>query len=141
MRKKEDIFWGSGDEETLAHTEMHDALEQILDGLVSPLPRKVSVSKYRRETPAQHIDLGTVIEGIIESLDERYGDIDGEPTQITEKMKLAGHKFIETIRSEYVPWTCEICETVEVDVKQWIEENAPEWLEYVEFKDNVIDNA
>lgn len=134
MRKHEDEFYGNSDEEVLTETTLDDAIEMIIDGMVGQIPQKIKVYKYKREKVKNFIKVDDVLESIVERIDERYGDMDGEPTPVSPEMATLTSEYISKIEQMYVPWTCEIVEEMEVDTKKWITENAPHWLESIEFR-------
>lgn len=129
MRNKDDIFWDMEDAEILVYNDKNEAIEMILDGESPSLPEKITICGYRREKVKNFLDADQILEEALERLNERYGSPDGEDPETTEEMEKAAKEFIEKIESEYVPWTCEIFTKEEIDVKKWVQENAPNWLE------------
>lgn len=136
MRQFTDTFYGSEDDERLTHTDIDSAIEEILDQL-NPMPKTITVCKYKREVVKQNIDANLILESTIENLDERYGDSDGEPTDMTDAMLQAAKLFTKIIKKEYVPWTCEKVGTEEVDTYRWVVNNAPDWLSDITWQDEI----
>ena len=126
MSDREIVYWDCEEQEHLTHDDMDDAIESILDDMApSPLPRKMKICGYAR----MEMKMATgALEDVLENLDMEYGDPDGERSDPTPKMQLAEEMFLEVVRSEYEVWTCEIVETREIDVAEWVAANQPGWL-------------
>ena len=126
MAERKIIYWDHEDQEHLTHEDMDDAIESILDDEAPcPLPRTMKICGYARMAISG--EPGT-LEDVLEVLDMEYGDPDGERSDPTPKMKLAEEMFLEVVRSEYEPWMCEIVETREIDVAEWVLEHRPDWF-------------
>ena len=127
---KEAKFWGQEEDERLTHTEMDDAIESILDSPISELPETIEVCGF---THIKLTDVDSLAEGVLERfldrLDEEYSDPDGCYTDPTGKMIEASKEFVATVLDEYKVWACELVSRETVNVKDWIKENRPEWLE------------
>jgi hypothetical protein len=124
--EREVEFWGPDDAERLIHTDMDSAIESMLDDLPGkPFPEKIIVYGYaKREVETFH---PFVLDYCLERLDEEYGDHDGgDYTEATDAMKEAEKVFLEVIKKEYIPQTCEpVCQK-EIIVMDWIKENRPD---------------
>lgn len=117
--------------ERIDGSDPDDAIRQYLDNYApGELPATVTLYRYRRGVVPNDI-WGFVAERVldtaIEYLDEEYGDPD-EATEPTEAMRVAATAFVDAMRTEYVPWNCELDGQEEIDVAKWVKENAPEWL-------------
>ncbi len=126
------VLWGAEDQEQLTHTEMDDAIESALDGMddINNLPETLVVCGFARmELPSAEHLATHALERILEELDEEHCDPDGNYTEETEYMKKAAIRFATSVLDEYTSWACEIVKRETIDVKKWIKENRPEWLE------------
>ena len=121
------ILWGSPDDERLEYIDEDEAIEEILDDIDGPLPEAITICGFAR------IEINTLrlhpLEDCLDTLDEDYGDPDGEPAHPTEAMKEAERVFLETIKKEYTPWMCEEVCRKEISVADWVKENRPDWLQ------------
>ena len=130
---KEIKFWGSKSVEYLTHTEMDDAIESMLDGIgdINVLPKTIEICSYARmELPKAESLASSVLESLIEDLDNEHGDPTGDHlTEISDTMKEAAKDFVTAVLKEYVSWACELVKCETVNVQEWIKENRPDWLE------------
>ena len=119
-------FWGQADEERLSYTDEHECIEGILDDIDDPLPEKITICGFAR------MEVATLclnpLENCLETLDEEYGDPDGEYSESTEAMKEAERVFLAAIKKEYTTWMCEEVCRKEIIVADWVKENRPDWL-------------
>ena len=112
--------------------DFNETVLNYLDGLWDhPLPRKIVVVSYRRSIV--EIGKSSVLEGLLEQLEEEYGDPEGEWDQYPDdfkKMEEAEKVFLDRICELYHSWSCKEIpgSGVEVDVENWIKEHAPGWL-------------
>lgn len=131
IRKVE--FWDQEDGDILTHTEQDEAIEYILDGLivdVNDLPETLEICGYARKEMSDkslNWDVEYVVESLIERWDEEYGGDDY--TKITDDMKSVAENFINEMKELYIVWQCEIVKKETINVKEWIKENRPNWLE------------
>ncbi len=122
------VFWGTGDEEQLTHTDQDDAIEGILD--MGELSGTLEICGYARmELPGAESLCDHVLEHILEGLDEEHSDPEGSYSEPTDNMKEAAKVFVTAVLSEYTSWACEIVERKTIDVAAWVKENRPDWLE------------
>ena len=126
----DDALWGQEGDELLSHSDIHDAIEDVLDSRhPDPIEGYVEVVCYEhRPASASSIDTVSLLEDVLERLDEEYGGPD-EPSESTKEMEVAAKEFAEKIIAEYTVWQCEPILTVIVDALEWAKENAPDWLE------------
>ena len=70
-------------------------------------PKRVSV--FRRMDPKKHADklAASVLEDLLERLDEEYSDPDGDYTKPTERMKVVARVFVDAVLNDYQAWACE----------------------------------
>jgi len=124
---KEPVLWGSPDEERLEYADEDVAIEAILDGIDGPLPETITICGFAR------MEVDTLrlnpLEDCLETLDEEYGDPDGEYSESTEAMKEAERVFLAAIKKEYTTWACEEVCRKEITVADWVKENRPDWLQ------------
>lgn len=121
------IAWDGLDSECMNHEDMDNAIEEVLDDM-EPLPETIEVTAFRRERIGRHWCGMKILDYILESLDEQFGDPDGERMTPTPAMFAAADALWATIEADFVPWACEAVETFEVDVQKWVREVRPDWL-------------
>lgn len=146
-------FWTCDDgAESLSHTDLRDAVEEYVDGFLSPgcdteaiLREKVSpltIYGYARAevTDQRLADLANdLADNLQERLDDGYddwSDPNGNHQVITDdgKAKLAEH-FCTVLREHrglIVPWGCEVTKTVTVEgdeLVRMVREICPDWFE------------
>jgi hypothetical protein len=141
----EPVFWTCDDNaENLCHTDVDEAVDEFLDNFfelrepaaagMDRMPETITVYGFSRmKLGANEPDADLIVERILEDLDEEMGDPDGgfqpfdaEGEAAVKEKALA---LVAEIRARYRAWACEQTTTVEVNVKAWIAENHPEWLE------------
>lgn len=102
-------FWSASDDcESLSHTAMEDAIDDAIDSAHPEIPDSLEVFSWRRATlNLGRLDADRIVEDLYECLDENYnaGDDRSEPTV---KVLEAARVFLAVVRSEYVPWNCDI---------------------------------
>jgi hypothetical protein len=121
---KRAILWGSDGDEVLFCQTIDDYIELSIDDC----DEDYYITVYGYERMSVSVDYKSVLDHVLEHLDEEYGDPDGDYTLPNENMIKAAREFAVTIENEYEPWTCQVIGCVEVDVKAWIEKNKPEWI-------------
>ena len=102
----EELYGYDGQE--ILNTSVEDVLLYLMeDDDYTNFPIKVYV--FRRQTPFENLDefSNSILEDILEHLDERYADPDGDYTEPTEKMIKASIEFSKVISEEYIPYACE----------------------------------
>lgn len=114
------------DPENLWCTSIDDAVEEYLDILVGDWPETVRVVGYERRKA--WYDPDTILERILEDLDDEYGDPGGDAATPTEAMKLAAEELVAVVIAGYDVWSCEARENHEVNVGEWIAEHRSDWL-------------
>lgn len=124
---KEPVLWGSPDDERLEYADEDVAIEAILDGIDGPLPETITICGFAR----MEVDILRLnpLEDCLETLDEEYGDPEGEYSESTETMKEAERVFLAAIKKEYTTWMCEEVCRKEINVADWVKENRPDWLQ------------
>lgn len=122
------VYWACDEPEILVHESQDRAIESFLDDWYpnDDWPATIEVNGYARMIPCD--DGLDALENLIDVLDENYGNPDGDPPEMTGKMREAAQKFANAVISEYEPWACEVVKTVTVDVKKWVIEHRPDWI-------------
>ena len=111
-------YWDQKDTEVLNYTDIDEAMEGILDDLdPGGCPETLTLVGYVRMKPT--LDPIGIVDNILEGLDETYGDMDGDYTDATEKMKEAAEVFCKVVLSEYSAWACEPVAKKTINVKEW----------------------
>lgn len=135
--EKEVVFWDCEDSEKLVHEDQDDAVECFLDSLLEPgvsvvqqeLPETIEVKGYAR------MDVGItaeeVLEAAIDTLDQEYGDPNGDCFEPTEAQMVAAQEFADKFNLDYRCYACEPVVTEVVNTMDWIRENRSDWLEDV----------
>ncbi len=69
----------------------------------------IKVHVFRPMDPFSDIEKYSkwILDDILETLDDEYGDPDGDHTEATEKMKGAMMELAKVMKAEYKPWMCE----------------------------------
>jgi len=122
------VYWDCNKHaERLYYETKDEAIEAYLDDVrIEEFPEKLIVYGWAHMEPS--LRDGDTLEGVLDSLDETFGDPDGGPSDITPRMKEAEKEFHRIVLEEYTPWMCErVCEE-EVDVKEWVREHRPDWV-------------
>ena len=130
MSEREIVYWDHADKEYLTHGDKDEATEYILDDIDGPLPKTIEICGYARmDTGLEPESLAeTILEGLIESVDEEYGSPD-ESFEPTDEMVEAAKELAKVFIDGYVPWACEIIVREVVHVAGWIERHRPDWRE------------
>jgi hypothetical protein len=135
--KREIVFYDCRDSEHLEHESQYEAIEEYMDvlwpevgnehvpNLLSKLPKTIRVTQYVR----MPLSMPSVLDDLLERLDEEHADPEGDFTRPTPAMKEAEAAFLDVVRHEYKVWMCEPIGHEDVDVEEWIREEHPEWLE------------
>ena len=111
---KEPKFWTCNEHaELLRHVDYEEAVQEWVEDLwPEELPETLVVYGFAPiDLSGVDVDAERVLEHLLESMDEEYGDPDGSYTIATESMKAAAEVFVETIYAEYDTWACvKVCE-------------------------------
>lgn len=119
-------FWDCDRErEQLMFGDIGEAVYYWADGAEQPLPETVTVYGWAQmELPAPKNHAEMVLDEILLSLDEEYGNPE-EETEQTDAMKAAALAFVNAIYAEYPVWMCEHITSRVVKVADHV---PPEWL-------------
>ena len=138
MSKKKEIYYQAEDynPEGLERS-LEDSVEMYLDSLASSpvgkettiLPKKITVKEFElKEVEVKHYADG-VINGLLESLDDDYGNPEADYTEPTDEMREIALNFVNEILKQYDVWACEENgKKHQVDVVEWVNENCPHWI-------------
>lgn len=134
------IYWDCRQSERLQNTEPDEEIEQWLDDAWEPefekmtreqvlaaLPKTIELIGFKRMEASAVEYTGNVLDSLLESIDEEYGDPDNY-SEPTAEMKDLERAFIEGVLKLYTPWACEESAKRTVVVADWIAENQPEWF-------------
>ena len=126
------IFYSAEpDPERLVATTVADAVEEAVDLWARP-PKHgdtIDVTSYRRmKLPSRESIADTVIDGVIDWLDEEHGDPEGVQDSIEEAKSLREDAlcFADAVRQKYKSWACEPVETETVFVRDYV---PADWME------------
>lgn len=138
VKKYPNCFWGQEGQDVYTDQEIDDAIQYHLDGMHPDKPETIEIvgmvpQEMARES-ASHL-IRESLSDAWENFSENYGhsDIDDfEPMENLEICK-AVENLIDAVRSNYrVALLTEVVR-VEVDVRPWVEENCPHWIEDGDF--------
>uniref|UniRef100_A0A6H1ZXB4 Uncharacterized protein n=1 Tax=viral metagenome TaxID=1070528 RepID=A0A6H1ZXB4_9ZZZZ len=133
-----DFYSCNKDEERLNTNNPDEAIGELLDILPGIFPDKITLYCYSR-IKVEESNCNDSLNELIEYLDEEFGDPEGDPSEITDKMREAEKEFVRVVVSEYTPWACEIVHEEEIDVEEWIRKNRPEWMDKMKIVNTEID--
>lgn len=117
----------------LTHTEVDAAVYAYLEYFDPPFPSEVTARAYRRQVVSaadKKSLVENITEGICESLDEEFGNPEGDRTYVSNDAYKLAEAFVELVVKDYDVWVCEHVpsEDVTVNTAAWIRENEPCWI-------------
>lgn len=123
-------YWSAHESsECIRHISSDEAIEAFLDTVLPDAwdELEVFVREFARMKATLSAD--TVLDFVLEHLDEEFGCPDGGETSPTPAMRTAAETFVEAILAEYQSYYLEPTgATVQVNALEWIKANRPEWL-------------
>ena len=121
-------MWGTDDGGVL-HGDPDEAVEAELDGRDPPLPPILTIHAWAPVGLA--MKHGDILERITEDLAGEYEWEEGDPVEPSQRMIDAEKELVEAFLADYRPTLCQIVpgHRIEVNVADWVRENAPDWLE------------
>ena len=121
-------LWGTEQGGAL-HRDPDEAVEAELDGRDPPLPPILTIHAWAPVGLA--MKHGDILERITEDLAGEYEWEEGDPVEPSQRMIDAEKELVEAFLADYRPTLCQIvpCHEIEVNVADWVRENAPDWLE------------
>ena len=133
VKNREVVYWSCDPHcEQLSADSIHEAVEVHIDDCAW-VPPTLTVHGFARMVPTD-VDV-LPLEDVLERLDETYGDPEGDSTDSTQRMRDAEDEFARIVLEEYESWACEeVCEE-QIDVRQWLKENRPDWEGEVEIRE------
>ena len=124
MSKENPAFWGMEDEERLSCTSIAERVIKFCEDYEDdePMPETIELIGFDQMTVSDGYHVNWILDNLLESLDEEYGDPDGYGTTPTDGMKLATKEFFDKVISEYHVWNYErVCEKT-IRIKDYISE-------------------
>jgi len=122
----EPCYWGAPDSERYETSDPDEAIADIIDCCdytENYLPDGGEID-IEAVTPVPLVVKGRdLLEQLLETLDDEYGDPDGGGTEPTEGMVKAADALAAVIEREYSSWRCETRLRVVVNVAAWIKRN------------------
>lgn len=125
-----------GGEDGVVNAEtLDEAMLNCLDAMdgFESIPQDMEVTGFRRPSLTYPAD-GSFTDAALEGLDAEYGDPNGISTLDTsleeqEAMREAEARFVAATIRNYHPWALEPAGMVSVNVRDWVREHRPQWLE------------
>ena len=100
-------FYGYDGQERLSR-DAEDVVRDLMeDAEYSNFPIKVHVFESQEPFKNSEKFANSILEDILENLDENYGDPDSNGTEPTENMKKASLELTKVLTKEYHVWMCE----------------------------------
>jgi hypothetical protein len=128
--QSEKRWWGAPHCERYTHTDPDDAIEEILDEASGPPADYGEVVVVEVAPVNVALYAYSVLDPLLNDLDEEYGDPEGEPTEPTKAMKQAAAAFVRAVVADYKVWLCEPTgNEVRVNALDWVRVHRPHWLE------------
>lgn len=111
--------WGFPGDELLSFSSIEELLDDFLASAdPGHLPITVEVVRFERDAIPRDIMAGRVLEYLLESLDEMYGDPDSS-TKPTARMLAMEKRFIAGIVQQYRVWTMHPVERRTIVLDDW----------------------
>jgi len=111
MNKADKIYYAIGDTNSITATNINEAIEQWLEDVAfceEAASEDVVIKRYKQmQITPDHYIFDRTLEDLMQTLDEEFGDSEGDNTKITNGMKQAVNTFAEAIISEYPVCACE----------------------------------
>ena len=117
--------------EVLEHRDRDEAISCYLDDIEPEhWPETVTVTAYApMELPSNVQAWLSPLDDMLETMDEEYGNPEGDATEPSATLREAERVFVEAVVAEYHVWMHEDISTEEVNVAEWVAQNEPQWLE------------
>lgn len=128
-RCDEAAYWScEEDAEILTAEDHNDAIEFYLDQH-GQKAGKLTIYGYKTQSlPKNALSTDYILEWSLEVLDEEYGN-PNEATEPNAAMIEAAKVFAAAICDNYKVWTCDVIQTAEIDIAEWIARERPDWQE------------
>lgn len=123
MSKEQPTYWGFNGDDRLTCTTIDELVEKFYDEYEgNALPEEIEIVGFNRMiiNDNNNIYSKNVINGLLESLDEEYGNPDDDYTSPTPSMTEAAKEFVSKILVEYEPWACEEVCKLKVKILDYI---------------------
>jgi hypothetical protein len=130
-----DTYYGLATSEQLRHQDVDSFVESYLDEIEPRFwPDTIEVVKWER----QKLDGGCFqdLDDLYEMLDEEHGDPDASPSVPSKNVQECWETFVRAVKDDYFVWVCEPTDEVtKVDVKKWVQEKRPDWLDEADVRE------
>lgn len=120
---REIVYWTRDD---AAESLYSDSIEEELEDWAAqiwpdPMPETIEVYGYARveDPPAEHFSF-SILDRLLEDLDDEHADPNGGGTLPTDAMKAAALEFVEKVLAEYHVWSCDRVATATVRVSDFL---------------------
>ena len=114
---------------SVLYRDPDEATEAALDGWDLPLPPFLTVHGW---APAR-LDMrpGDILDRIMEDLAGEHQTQDGDPIAPSQRMIDAEKVLVDAFLADYgpMPWRIVPGRDIEVNVADWVRENAPNWID------------
>lgn len=111
-------FWtASDDAERVSARTQAEAIREWIEQHHPDTPLPETMTLYGLSPlvpPADDLAEGA-LDGLLEALNDEYGEPDGGYTASTDAMRAAARAFVRSVLAEYEVWMCDIVETVTVN--------------------------
>lgn len=121
-------FWGNEGDESLHHTDMDEAINDIINDL-ERLEGEIVVYGYApMEKPDAEKLAKSILDFVLEELDCNYelGSPD-HATEASEPMQEAALFCAGKILNNYEPWAHKVVKEQTIDVVEWTRQHRPDW--------------
>lgn len=111
-KQDDEVLYGLEDDEFLEDDVDEVVRRVVADNIDSPecIEWPVKVLEFRRMKVSESHKKSlskSVLDSVLESLDEDYADENGDYTKPTDPMQLAARKFVDEVVRHYTVWNCE----------------------------------
>lgn len=112
-------YYGTDEQERL-DDDLNDCLIKEIDDLIKGNePDTITIYEYEQEKA--ELDIFDILNHTYEFLDDNYGDMDGDPTDIPDVVKEKAKELVDLILETYHVFRCERTGVrFEVDVKRFM---------------------
>lgn len=134
MSQRTPKYWDKPNAERFHHTDKDRAIEMILDECEGKFPETIEIVGYAPMRVS--VSPNELLHDILSSLDEEFGDPEGDLFEPTAAMIQAAKKLAAVIEAEYAPWACEEVTRETINVAEWVAANRPGWAVHLSAEDS-----
>ena len=134
------VYYDDPQKETLYHTQVDDAVADILDSQFETredYPEYLSVAAFTRMIPAsghyKYPSPFSPLQELLQWLDEEYSDPEDPDTDSTPQMKDAESRFVQAVLLGYRSYWCEVTTTTRIRVRTWLHQHRPHDMPILSF--------